>query len=96
MNFIWDIVLQAAQDDLELNVDAYLNEHVLEIRTISISYDGKNFSIPFVNGIPLKIFGKLLRERKIIDRKISPEEVVANNSLEIRDEKIFLLEEGGQ
>ena len=88
--------MSAAQDDLELNVDAYLNEHVLEIRTISISYDGKNFSIPFVNGIPLKIFGKLLRERKIIDRKISPEEVVENNSLEIRDEKIFLLEEGGQ
>lgn len=81
--------LEAAQDDLENNVDSYLNEHALEIDSVSIRYDGKKFSIPFVDGMPIKIFGKLLRERKIIDRKTLPEDVAASNSFVIRGEKIF-------
>ena len=81
--------LAAAQDDLETNVDSYFNEHALQIKSISIWHDVKNFDLPFVDGMPLKVFGKLLRERKIIDRKISPEEIIADNDLILRDEKIF-------
>ena len=81
--------LEAAQDDLENNVDSYLNAHALEIDSATIRHGGKEYSIPFVDGMPLKIFGKLLRERKIIDRKILPEEVAVNNSFAVRDEKIF-------
>lgn len=81
--------LEAAQDDLENSVDNYLNEHALEIQTASIQHDGQVYSIPFVSGMPIKIFGKLLRERKIIDRKILPEEIAVANSFIIRDEKIF-------
>ena len=82
--------LEAAQDDLENNVDSYLNEHALEIDSVSIRYDGKKFSIPFVDGMPIKIFGKLLRERKIINRKTLPEDVAASNSFVVRGGKIFL------
>ena len=81
--------LAAAQDDLETNVDAYFNEHALQIKSISIWHDVKIFDLPFVEGMPLKVFGKLLRERKIIDRKTSPEEIIADNDLILRDEKIF-------
>lgn len=81
--------LEAAQDDLEINVDDYLNRHALAIRTASIRYGGQVFSIPFVEGMPLKVFGKLLRERHIIDRKVLPEEVAANNAFVLRDGKIF-------
>ena len=61
--------LDAAQDDLETDVDKYFNAHVFRIRTISIRHAVKDFSIPFVDGMPIKVFGKLLRERKIIERK---------------------------
>ena len=81
--------LEAAQDDLENNVDNYLNANALDIRTAVISHGGENFSIPFVDGMPAKIFGKLLRERKIIDRKTLPEEIAADNGFAIRDGKIF-------
>ena len=81
--------LEAAQDDLETNVDEYFNEHVWQIKSISIQHDGEIFDVPFVEGMPLKIFGKLLRERKIINRKISLEEFIADNKLILRDKKIF-------
>lgn len=82
--------LAAAQEDLESNVDRYLNEHALEIDSVLIRYGGKEFSIPFVDGMPLKIFGTLLRERKIIDRKIYPEDVAVDNGFVVRDNIIFL------
>ena len=81
--------LAAAQDDLDTNVDSYLNEHALEIDSAAIRYGGKEFSIPFVDGMPLKIFGKLLRERKIIDRKILPEDVAIDNGFAVRDNTVF-------
>lgn len=82
--------LDAAQDDLETDVDKYFNAHVFRIRTISIRHAVKDFSIPFVDGMPIKVFGKLLRERKIIDRKTPLEEIVKNNDLILIDEKVFL------
>ena len=82
--------LAAAQEDLESNVDRYLNEHALEIDSVLIRHGGKEFSIPFVDGMPLKIFGTLLRERKIIDRKIYPEDVAVDNGFVVRDNIIFL------
>ena len=91
--FIPEEELAAAQDDLEVNVDEFFNEHALQIKSISIRCGGKIFDLPFVEGMPLKIFGKLLRERKIIDRKISAEKIVAENKLELRGEKIFLEED---
>ena len=81
--------LAAAQEDLESNVDSYLNEHALEIDSALIRHGGKEFSIPFVDGMPLKIFGTLLRERKIIDRKIYPEDVAADNGFVVRDNTVF-------
>ena len=81
--------LAAAQDDLDTNVDSYLNEHALEIDSALIRHGGKEFSIPFVDGMPLKIFGTLLRERKIIDRKILPEDVAIDNGFAVRDNTVF-------
>ena len=88
--------MEAAQDDLETNVDEYFNAHALEIRSISIRHGENIFDVPFVEGMPIKVFGKLLRERKIIDRKILSEEVIASNSFIIRDGKIFTPEEKSQ
>ena len=81
--------LATAQDDLETNVDAYLNAHALDIRTTKILRGGQVHSIPFVAGMPLKVFGKLLRERHIIDRTVSAEKVAVSNGLTVRDEKVF-------
>lgn len=82
--------LTVARDDLETDVEGFFNEHALKIKSVSIQHDGKEFDLPFVDGMPVKVFGKLLRERKIIDRKISPKEILISNNLELRDEKIFL------
>ncbi len=81
--------LATAQDDLDTNVDAYLNAHALDIRTTKILRGGQVHSIPFVAGMPLKVFGKLLRERHIIDRTVSAEKVAVSNGLTVRDEKVF-------
>ena len=82
--------LAAAQEDLEINVDGFFNAHALQIKSLTIRRGAKEFELPFVDGMPLKFFGKLLRERKIIDRKTSAEKIVAENNLVLRDEKIFL------
>ena len=82
--------LENIQNDSRINVDEYLNEHALEICNVVINRGGKNFSIPFVDGMPTDIFGKLLRERKIVDVSTFPEEIAASNSLAVRDGKIYL------
>lgn len=89
-----EAALENIQNDSLLNVDDYFNEHALEICSIDISRGGESFSIPFVDGMPLEMFGKLLRERKIIGASTPLEEVIAGNSLKIRDEKIFVDKEG--
>ena len=83
--------LKTARDDLLIDVDKYFNAHALQIKSISIWHDIKIFDLPFVNGMPIKIFGKLLRERKIIDRKTPLEEIAANNDLILKDGKVFRL-----
>ena len=82
--------LEAAQDDLETDLEGYFNAHALSIRSVSIRHGGEDFDIPFVDGMPIKFFGKLLREREIIDRKTPPEEVIANNKFNLRGDEIFL------
>ncbi len=67
-------------------VDDYLNEHVLQIRTATIFHDGQKFSIPFVEGMPTKIFNKLLRAQKITAEPVT---VAKENSFVVRGEKIF-------
>ena len=71
------------------SVDDYLNKYALQIRTLQINHDGQDFSIPFVEGMPLNIFGLLLHERKIISGFTLPVTVAEKNSLIVRDEKIF-------
>lgn len=44
----------------------------------------------------VEMFGKLLRERNIIDRKILAEDVIADNELELRGDKIFLNKEASE
>ncbi|MBR4153292.1 MAG: NYN domain-containing protein [Selenomonadaceae bacterium] len=82
--------LENIQNDSLINVDDYLNKNALDIRNLLINHNGKTFSIPFVNGMPIEIFGKILRERKVIDASAFPEEVIANNFLTISDGKIFI------
>ena len=86
--------LAAAYEEFYENVDDYLNEHALEIRSITIRRGGDFFEIPFVNGMPLKIFNKLLVERKIIVGFTSPLTIAEESSLIMRDEKIYLRQEG--
>ena len=78
-----------AVDKVTGNVDDYLNRHALQIRTAQIRHDGEKFSIPFVDGMPLNIFALLLRERKIILSLTLPASVFEQNSLVVRDEKVF-------
>ncbi len=86
--------LAAAYEEFYENVDDYLNEHALEIRSVTIRRGRDFFEIPFVNGMPLKIFGKLLVERKIIVGFTSPLTIAEESSLIMRDEKIYLRQEG--
>ncbi len=88
-----EAALENIQNDSLLNVDEYLNEHALEICSVDINHGEENFSVPFVEGMPLKMFGKLLRERKIIGMSTPLEEVIASNALKICGENIFLKEE---
>ena len=71
------------------DVDGYLNQHALEIRSVKINHDEQTFSIPFVDGMPLEIFGQLLHERKIISGFTSPIAVAEKNSLVVRNGRIF-------
>ena len=84
-----DKIFLLSETELVTNVDDYLNEHALEIKSMTIRHGSKDFSIPFVNGMPLGIFGLLLHERKIISGFTSAITVAEKNSLVVRNERIF-------
>ena len=77
------------REKVYVNVDDYLNEHALRIRTLEIRNDGQKFSIPFVDGMPLNVFALLLHERKIISSLTLPASVLKQSSLVVRNEKVF-------
>ena len=75
------------------NIDEYFSFHATEIKKILIKHSQKIFEIPFVNGISLELFGKLLREKNIIGKSTSATSIAKKNFLDIRDGKIYLCDE---
>ena len=76
-------------EEVPVSVDDYLNRHALQIRTLEIYCGVEKFSIPFVEGMPLDVFGLLLHERKIISSVNQRLSVVEQNPLVVRNEKVF-------
>ncbi|MBE8951435.1 MAG: NYN domain-containing protein [Quinella sp. 3Q1] len=75
------------------SIDEYLTFHADELKKIFIKHNSKLFEVPFVDGITLELFGKLLRERNIIGKKTSATSVAKKNFLDVRDGKIYLCDE---
>lgn len=95
-----DKVFLLSEDELErayydsLNeVDKYFYDNAAEVQTIFIKHNDKLFEMPFVNGMPLALFGKYLRKEKIIGKGASPLNTAARSLLDVRDDKVFLLSE---
>ncbi|MBQ6759577.1 MAG: NYN domain-containing protein [Selenomonadaceae bacterium] len=97
-----DKVFLMTEDELDTlqdppdSVGEYLDKNAAGVRTISIQHNGQPFEVPFVDGMPLATFHKLLLERKIIGKKASITKVALKNSLAVRDKKVFIREEIGQ
>ncbi|MBD3879556.1 MAG: NYN domain-containing protein [Quinella sp. 1Q5] len=94
-----DKVFLMTEDELEMlqeppnSVGKYLDMNVASVQTINIKHSGRPFEVPFVDGMPLEIFHKLLLERKIIGKSASITRVALRNSLSVRDKKVFIQEE---
>lgn len=97
-----DKVFLMTEDELETlqepsdSVGEYLDTNAAGVRMISIKHNGRPFEVPFVDGMPLATFHKLLLEWKIIGRSASITKVALRNSLSVRDKKVFIREEIGQ
>ena len=83
----------AAYEGTIKNVDEYFSFHAAELKKILIKHAQKTFEVPFVNGITLELFGKLLREKNIIGKSTSATSIAKKNFLDVRDGKIFLCDE---
>jgi len=75
------------------NVDQFFYEHLQEIKKIFVTHGQKVFEVPFVNGMPLDIFGKLLRGKKIIGSTASPKAIAEKSLLAVKGGKVYLRDE---
>ena len=75
------------------NVDQFFYEHLQEIKKIFVAHGQKVFEVPFVNGMPLDIFGKLLRGKKIIGSTASPKAIAEKSLLAVKGGKVYLRDE---
>ena len=82
--------LEQVCDALEDNVDKFFLEHAADIRKVFVKQGQKVFEIPFVDGMSLEIFGKLLRSQKIIASTGNPAKVAEKSLLAVRRGKVFL------
>ena len=74
-------------------IENYFAEHAAEIKKIFIKHNQKMFEVPFVEGISIELFGKLLRVRNIIGKSASVTSIAKKSLLDVRDGKIYLLKE---
>ncbi len=82
--------LDAAYERTISDADEYFDFHADKLTSVLIKHNGELSEVPFVNGMPLELFGKLLREMHIIDRKTAPAVVAARSGLDVRDGKVFM------
>lgn len=75
------------------NVDQFFSEHLQEIKKIFVTHGQKVFEIPFVNGMSLDVFGKLLRGKKIIGATASPKAIAEKSLLAVKGGKVYLRDE---
>ena len=71
----------------------YFVNHAAESKNIFIKCDGKLFEIPFVNGISLEIFSRLLEGYAISDDSNKIKDIIAESFLELREDKIYFCDE---
>ena len=74
-------------------VENFFADNAADVRKIFVKHGGKLFEVPFVDGMPLGVFGQMLREKNIIGKNTPTTAVATNSLLDVRDDKIFLCDE---
>lgn len=82
--------LDAAYERTINDADEYFDFHADKLTSIFVKHNGKLFEVPFVNGIPFELFGKLLRDMNVVGRNTSIATVATNSLLVVRDGNIFI------
>ncbi len=79
--------------NLPLNTKNFFVNRAAQVKFIFVKQADKLFEIPFIDGINATTFANVLRDFKIIDKKDSPDKVIADSFLKEVDEQIFLRDE---
>ena len=85
--------LDAAYERTINDADEYFDFHAAQLTSVFVKHNNKLSEVPFVDGMPLELFGKLLRDMNIIGKNTLPATVATNSLLDVRDGKVFLLGE---
>ena len=67
----------------------YFTAHAAETKNIFIKCNGNLQEIPFVNGISLKMFSRLLKGYAISDNADEVKKIIADSFLDLREDKIY-------
>ncbi len=85
--------LQKICAPLPNNTQNFFINRAAQVKFIFVKQADKLFEIPFIDGINAATFANVLRDFKIIDKKDSPDKVIADSFLKVVDEQIFLRDE---
>lgn len=71
----------------------YFTAHTAETKNIFIKFEDKIFEVPFVNGISLGMFSRLLKGYEITEDSAKIKKIIADSYLNLRDNKIYFHDE---
>ena len=71
----------------------YFTKHAAETKNIFIKCNGVLQEIPFVNGVPLNMFSRLLKGYAIAEDSAEIKKIIADSFLNLRDNKIYFQDE---
>ena len=71
----------------------YFTKHAAETKNIFIKCNGVLQEIPFVNGISLSMFSRLLKGYAIAEDSAEIKKIIADSFLNLRDNKIYFQDE---
>ena len=75
------------------DVVTYFAAHAADTKNIFIKYEGKIHEVPFVSGISLSMFSRLLKGYAIEDDNEKIKKIIAESFLELRGNKIYFTSE---
>lgn len=80
-------------DRLPSDAKQYFGDNIAKVKTIFLKNGDVLNEVPFIDGMPVQIFSRMIRELNFVDKNAKFQKIAANNFLKVKDNCVYLADE---